>query len=563
MSASFIGYLAVTLMTAVNDSMFRWMIVPVGQVIFQEQYGWSRERADTIVLSLGLGIFMLPFVVFAPWAGWASDRFSKRTSIIQTKIAEILLVLLGVLAIRISSIGLMLLVLFLLGAQAALIGTAKLGIIPEIVRRRDISAANGWSNGATLAGVILGTVGGYGLGDHCLTAPAAGQLMSLVALGGTAVLGLIGSLLIRRVTPASPDLSFHFNVVSDSLRDLRLILSRRSVLQVSLGIVFFWSVAAMAQMAIDVFVTDELAENLEHADPSPFMAMLVIGVGIGSLLAGWWSSGRVELGMVPLGTVMMGLASIAMYFAVDSPAASGMLLIVIGIGGGLFNIPLQSWLQERVPHDKLGTVLASCQQLTALGMLCVAGLFLFLREGLSLSASQIFLITGLSMIPLIFMVIAFLPQATFRFFVWLLSRFAYKVRTYGIENIPEQGPALLVANHVTWIDGILIALASSRPIRMVAYADYVEGPISGRFARMFGVIPIRTNDGVRSLLKSLRTAGDALRNGELVCIFAEGAITRTGQLMKFERGMMHILKGTDAPVIPVWSRGGFRDPVRA
>ncbi len=551
MSTSFIGYLAVTLMTAVNDSMFRWMIVPVGQVIFQRQYGWSPETADTVVLSLGLGIFMLPFVVFAPWAGWAADRFSKRSSIIQTKIAEILLVILGVFAIRIASSALMLLVLFLLGAQAALIGTAKLGIIPEIVRRRDISAANGWSSGATLAGVILGTVAGYGLGDRCISTPVSGQLMSLAALGGSAILGLIGSLLIRQVAPASPNLRFHFNLFTDSLRDLQLIISRRSVFRVSLGIVFFWSVAAMAQMAIDVFVTDELAGDLERPDPGPFMAMLVIGVGLGSLLAGWWSSGRVELGMVPFGTVLMGLASMAMYFATDSPIASGTLLIVIGIGGGLFNIPLQAWLQERVPHDKLGTVLASCQQLTALGMLCVAGLFLYLREGLNMSASQIFLITGVSMIPLVFLVVAFLPQATFRFFVWLLSRFAYRVRTYGIENIPEQGPALLVANHVTWIDGILIALVSSRPIRMVAYADYVEGPISGRFARMFGIIPIRTTDGVRSLLKSLRTAGDALRNGELVCIFAEGAITRTGQLMKFERGMMHILKGTDAPVIPV------------
>jgi acyl-[acyl-carrier-protein]-phospholipid O-acyltransferase/long-chain-fatty-acid--[acyl-carrier-protein] ligase len=255
--------------------------------------------------------------------------------------------------------------------------------------------------------------------------------------------------------------------------------------------------------------------------------------------------------MVPFGTLLMGLACILLYFTSDSPIMAGAMLMVIGLGGGLFNVPLIAYLQERSPHDKLGAILAACQQLTAIGMLAVAGMFWLMQTPMHMSSPQIFLISGLGIIPIVIYSVWILPQATIRFFVWLLSRFVYRVRTYGIENIPEQGSALLVANHVSWIDGVLILLASSRPIRMLAYADYVQGPVMKRLSKLFGIIPIRSGDGPRALIQSLNTATKALQNGELVCIFAEGQITRTGQLLKFERGMLKILKDTDAPVVPV------------
>ena len=227
------------------------------------------------------------------------------------------------------------------------------------------------------------------------------------------------------------------------------------------------------------------------------------------------------------------------------------MLVMIGLGGGLFNVPLNAYIQERSPHEKLGAILAAVQQMTAVGMLCVSGLFWLLQSPMHMSASQIFLFSGVSIIPIVVYAVWILPQATIRFFVWLLSRFVYRVRTYGIENIPERGPALLVANHVTWIDGVLILLASSRPIRMVAYADYVQGRFARWISNLFGIIPIRAGDGPRALVKSLNTARDALLSGQLVCIFAEGQISRTGQLQKFERGMLRIVTDTDAPVVPV------------
>lgn len=171
----------------------------------------------------------------------------------------------------------------------------------------------------------------------------------------------------------------------------------------------------MAQLTIDIFVRRELADNLTKANPSPFMALLVLGVGAGSLLAGWWSSGRVELGMVPFGALLMGLACILLFFSSDSPAGTGLLLVFIGLGGGLFNVPLQAWLQERVPHKQLGAVLAACQQLTAIGMLLVSGQFWLMRGPLQLSGSQIFLFSGLMIIPIVIYAVCILPQATIRF----------------------------------------------------------------------------------------------------------------------------------------------------
>lgn len=552
-SASFLGYLATGFLTAVNDSMFRWLIVPVAkyQVSVGTDVGESQRRAsESMVLALGLASFILPAIVFAPWSGWLADRFSKRSATIGLKLFEVVIMLVGVLMIWLGSLPGMFVILFLTGAQSALLSTAKFGIIPEIVPTDKLSAANGLTGLVTLVAVIVGTIAGNAL--YGMTAPdgRVGLWLSAVSLIGIAVSGVLTALLIRRVPPANPGLSFPWNPVRCSWRDARLVMSDRAILRVTLGIAFFWSLAALAQLNIDTFVINNL--RLGQTSVGQFLAVLSIGVGVGSLLAGVWSAGRVELGMVPLGTVIMAAACVLAWFSAESVWLFGLALAMIGVGGGLFNVPLSAYLQERSPHQSLGAVLAAGNQITSLGILAVSLAFPLLRTTWGLTADQIFLIAGLGTLPILLYVLWLLPQATIRFGVWLLSRFVYRVRTWGLDNIPDQGPALLVANHVTWIDGILILLTSSRPIRMVAYADYVQGGAMGWLSDLFGIIPIKSSDGPKGLIKSLNTARDALNNGELVCIFAEGQITRTGELLRFERGLLKILKGTTAPVLPVY-----------
>ena len=564
-SRSFLGYLLMSFLTAVNDNMYRWLIIPIAKAqvrasILASEYASDLSQQDiehlvseqeSMILSLGLGSMVLPFVLFAPWSGWLADKFSKRSTTIWLKVTEVILAALGIWSIHTAHLPTMFAVLFLLGTQSALLSTAKYGIIPELVPRSSLSSANGVTSLITLIAIIAGTGVGNVLGDY-VTGETKGSLwVPAIALHLVAVFGVLGSLLIHRVPSANPGLPFPWNPVKSSWRDLRLVMSDLPILRVTLGIIFFWSLASLASMNIDTFVNRELL--LQQTDVGLFLALLSVGVGFGSVLAGWWSGGRVELGMVPFGALLMAVACVLLFVSRDSSIMSGIMLAMIGIGGGLFIVPLNAYLQERSPHGKLGAILAAGNQLTALGNVSVAGLFwLLTRDPFNFSAAQIFLLCGIGIIPILVYVVWLLPQATIRFLVWLLSRFVYRVRIYDIANLPERGPGLLVANHVSWLDGVLLLLASSRPIRMVAYAEYVEGKWIGWLSRLFGIIPIRPGAGPRALMQSLNTARDALIAGDLVCIFAEGQITRTGQLQKFERGLLKILKGTDAPVIPVY-----------
>lgn len=553
LSRSFLGYLAMGFLTALNDNMFRWLVVPIAKYRFSTSAGVSaaeQEASDSLVLALGLGSFILPSIIFAPWAGWVADRFSKRSATIWLKVGEIVIMLAGVAAIWAGNFTAMFVVLFLTGAQSALLSTAKFGIIPEIVPREKLSAANGITGLVTLVAVIAGTIAGNFL--YSVTQPDGtnGLWTSAIALLGVSGLGLAAALLIQKVSAANPNASFTLNVPKSSWRDFRLLCSDIPVLRVTLGIAFFWSLAALAQLNVDTYVIRNL--KLDQSQVGTFLAVLSIGVGLGSVLAGWWSGGRVELGMVPLGTILIVASCVTAFFSADSGWLFAASLIFIGVGGGLFNVPLNAYLQDRCPRENLGAILASGNQLTSLGILLVSVLFPILRTNVGLGAPSVFLVAGIGTLPILIYTVWLIPQATIRFFAWLLQCLVYRVRIEGQQNIPQSGPALLVANHVSWIDGILILLASSRPIRMIAYADYVKGGVIGWLSNLFGIIPIKSDDGPKGIIRSLKTATEALNNGELVCIFAEGRISRTGELLKFERGMMKILKGTDAPVLPVY-----------
>lgn len=549
-SVSFIGFLLMSFLTAVTDNMYRWLIIPIAKAELRNQNLTEQqlESGDSFILSMGLVCLVLPFVVFAPWSSWLGDRYSKRTTTIWLKVAEVILVAMGVGSIYLGHQPTMFAILFLLGSQSALLSTAKYGIISEIVPSQSLSAANGLVALVTLVASIAGTGAGMLLGDYTLEHD--NLQVAFIALECVAILGVAGSLLIQRVPSANPSLEFPWNPISYSRRDLTLLMSDRAVLRVTLGIAFFWSLASLAQMNIDVYVMNELGKS--QSQVGIYLTVLSLGVGLGSVLAGWLSGGRVELGIVPAGALLMAVACILLFVFNDSALTAAAMLGLIGIGGGLFNVPLNAFQQERSPHEKLGAILAAGNQLTSLGMVAVSGLFWLLRDSFNLSAAEIFLVTGIGILPILVYATCLLPQATIRFVVWLLSRFVYRVRIHNIENLPERGPGLLVANHVSWLDGVLILLCSSRNIRMVTYADYVQGPISGWLARLFGNIPIRSGDGPRALMESLNIAREALQAGDLVCIFAEGQISRTGQLQKFERGLLKILKGTDAPVIPVF-----------
>jgi acyl-[acyl-carrier-protein]-phospholipid O-acyltransferase/long-chain-fatty-acid--[acyl-carrier-protein] ligase len=565
-SRSFIGLLITQFLGAINDNMFRWLVVPIGKSIIEQKYG---SESFDVALPAGLACFVLPYVLLIAYAGYLADRFSKRTVIVGCKIAEVLIMILGVIAIVVGDIGLMFGVIALMGAQSALFAPSKLGSIPEIVGDGRVSAANGLVGMTTVFAIVIGSVAGGVL--YTLTTPvaAAGQAavlpgrhmwwISAVSLIGVAVAGLAASLLISPLKSANPTRPFPWNAPRQTLRDLALLMSMRPLLRAALGCTAFMCLGALAQMTVDPFVITELEAGQAHV--GVLLAVLVVGVGAGSVLAGIWSGGRIELGLVPLGAGTIALGAILLSAVpppgeqVFSPAYfwSCTWLFTLGIGAGLYNIPIMAFLQRHSPKKSRGSILAASNFLTFMGMLLAAGLFWLWRSVFDLSARNIFLILGVATVPVLIYVLWLLPGATARFIVWLLSHTVYRVGVKGRENLPKDGGALVVANHVSYIDGILLLLYFPRRVRIVVRVDASHRWFFRWLAKDLGAIFIEP--GKRSLVESIRTARQALTDGEMVCIFPEGKITRTGEIGEFHRGFLAIIKNTDTPVVPIFLAG--------
>jgi acyl-[acyl-carrier-protein]-phospholipid O-acyltransferase/long-chain-fatty-acid--[acyl-carrier-protein] ligase len=561
-SRSFVGLLTTQFLGAVNDNMFRWLVVPIGKDIV------GKENAP-VALSVGLACFVLPYIVLAAPAGYIADRFSKRTVIVACKAAEILIVILGIAAILAGAadptlaLYLMFAVVALMGSQSALFAPSKFGSIPEIVRSDRISAANGLVGMTTVLAVVLGTVAGNMLYEGTKPLGQGMWWLSAAALIGVAGVGLLSSLLIRPLQIANRARTYPVNVPAQTLRDLRALASSRPLLRAALGTMVFWGLGALAQMNVDRLVGFQLGFGQEYVGIA--LALLALGVGAGSVLAGLWSAGRVELGIVSLGAGGIAFSAILLSAGLSVfPGGAGPLpwgayvwtclwLLMLGLSAGLYDIPIQAFLQYRSPPQSLGSILAASNLLTFSAMLLAAGAFWLCSGPLQLSPEGIFLLLGVATVPVFVYVVWLLPGATARCLVWLLSHTIYRVRVEGRKNVPEEGGALLVANHVSYIDGVLLLLFSYRPIRMIAYADYVRKWWVRCLAKDLGTIPI--TPGKRSVVESIRTARQALRDGDLVCIFPEGHVTRTGNMEQFQPGFLSVLKGTGAPVIPVYLGG--------
>ena len=546
---------------AFNDNAFKVIVIFLIPLLVKEQ-GYPAT-------AIAFLIFNIPFLLFPSYAGYLADRFSKRTVIVGCKVAELLIMSLGVGAILVSNYSetlalyLMFAVVAVIGAHSALFSPSKFGSIPEIVRPGRISAANGLVGMTTVLAIVVGTIAGNLL--YVLTRPLGQHLWWCwaAALIGVAGVGLLCSLLIRPLPSASPARTFPFNAPAQSFRDLGVLAANRPLLRAALGTMVFWGLGAMAQMNVDRLVDYQFGFGQEYVGVS--LAVLALGVGLGCLLAGLWSAGRVELGIVSLGAGGIGFSAILLSSALTVfPAASGTLpwaaylwsclwLLALGVGAGLYDVPIQAFLQYRSPDDRRGSILAASNLLTNSAMLLAAGLFWVCCNPLRLDPEGVFLVLGLATVPVFLYIVWLLPGASARCLVWLLSHTIYRVRVEGWENVPEEGGALLVSNHVSYIDGVLLLLFSRRPIRMVAYADYVRKWWIRHLAKDMGTIPI--TPGKRSVVESIRVARQALRDGDLVCIFPEGHVTRSGEMGQFQPGFLSMLKGTAAPVIPVYLGG--------
>lgn len=552
-SLSFLALVATQFFVSLNDNMFRWLVVPIGSELLG-----SKELA----VSLGSACLLLPFVLFAAPAGYLADRFSKRNVMVACKVVEIGVLGLGIAAIQLENAYLMFVVLFLLGTEAAIFVTSKLGAIPELVRTEKIASANGLINMASMMAIIIGSVAGGVLYDR--TGPLGKQegWISATALLGVALLGSICSLLVRPLPSANPTRPFPRNPASQTVRDLAALAAHRPLMLAAAGSSYFWALGMLSQVNIYLLANNVLFVQ-QQRDVGILLGILTIGIGGGAVLAGILSRGKIELGLVPFGAVGIAVASMCLAFVpggtAGHPAVSGYYwtcfwLVAMGMTAGLYDIPLQAFLQDRSPHESRGSIMAAYNFLAFGGMLAASGVFWVLSSPamLDLSARTVFFLGGLVTLPVTLLIVRKLPFHTAHLAVRMLIGLLYRVRVKGLENVPSGG-ALIVANHVSWVDGVLLGLACPRHPRMIAYAQYFENRWLGWFGRLGRIIPIGPTR--KSMVESIRAAREALRQGELVCIFPEGGITRTGKMEEFRPGFLAILRDTGLPVVPVYLGG--------
>jgi acyl-[acyl-carrier-protein]-phospholipid O-acyltransferase/long-chain-fatty-acid--[acyl-carrier-protein] ligase len=524
---------------AFNDNAWKQL------VILLAINGAVSESEGQIQTALAQIVLLTPFLVFSLPAGVLADRVSKRSVIVAMKLVEVVLMLAGTAAFLIQPGGGLLpfCVLGLLGIQATLFSPAKYGILPELLSHEQLSAGNGhlelWTNLANLSGIVGGGAilwGAQKIGGG----PWPGGLLLAVF----SVFGLLSALRIPSVPAARSEggLATTIRIAAESIRSDR-------VLQLALlGQIFVWSIAMIVPAAILPYAKQQL--HLPDWETGLPLGALGIGIGAGCLLAGKLSASKVEYGLLPLGAI--GLTGSALLFAVIGPGLVGTLFLMglLGTSAGLVFVPLNAILQWRSPADRRGAVISVANVLTNAGMILGSGVALFLATR-DVSPRGTFLVASLVLAAGTAGALALVPDAFLRFILIGLANTLYRVRIIGRSNVPAEGGALLVPNHVSFADGLFLLASTDRPIRFVVYAAYFEKPIRGWLLRAMKAIPIMSSGGPKMILHAFREAGRALDQGELVCVFPEGQLTRTGMMAPFQRGLQRIVKGHVTPIIPV------------
>ncbi|HWX55834.1 MAG TPA: acyl-[ACP]--phospholipid O-acyltransferase [Verrucomicrobiae bacterium] len=490
-------------------------------------------------------LFSIPLVLFSMPGGFLADRYSKRQVTIATKLIELGAMLVTVLALSRNLLSLELAVLFLVAMQAALFGPSKYGLLPELLPEKWLS----WGNGVIELGTFLAIISGTVAAGWFYDSFKAHEAYNGILLAGLAVLGLLSSLTITRVPPAAPEKRFRANLVADLWQQIGSMRKDQPLWLAVLGNTYFWFLGTLFLQTVVVYGNDSL--HLGKKQITMLDVGLAGGIGIGSLVAGYLSDNKIEYGLIPLGSLGMTVMSALMGGAQHSFASAIVILSLLGFFAGFFAVPVNALIQHRPAADDRGGTIAAANLLSFVGVALASGMYFALTTWGHLNPRGVFLASAVITLGGTIYVLYLLPQWFLRLLLWMLTHTVYSIKIIGRDNIPERGGALFVSNHMSFVDVLLLVSATDRPIRFIMFQGIYDNPVVKPFAMMLRAIPISSELRPRDMIRSLRTASDAIRDGQIVCIFAEGQITRTGQLLPFRRGMERIMKGVDAPIVPV------------
>lgn len=535
--ARFSAFLAAQALGAFNDNAFKTFVALLA--VAADPAGAPR------LIAVAGGLFVLPFLLFSTLAGDAADRWSKSRLLVIFKAAELGLLLLAVPALAAGSIRALLALMFLMGAHSAFFGPVKFAMLPELVDDGDLSQANGLVQMTTFGGIILGTAAAAELAHACAGRPAPAAL----ALAGVAAFGLAAALAVPDTAAARPDLTLKLDVVSRTVANLRDLARLPSVNLATYAAAFFWFVGALFQMNLIVYGTRLM--GLTESACGQFQVVLALGIGLGSFVAGRLSKGKVEMGLVPLGGVGLVAFAFDLGFAYGSPRRVIADLVMMGLSAGFFAVPLQAFIQQRSPAGQRGRVIATGNFLSFAAILIASAALWALDVKFHLNPAQVFLVAAAMSAVVAFELLKRLPDFFLRLMLFPVANGLYSVRVAGGENVPLDGPVLLVCNHVSFVDAILVTMANQRLVRFLMLRQYYELPVANWVFRAMGCIPVSSGDGPKALVESFRRAREFMLSGQAVCIFAEGGISRHGQMQRFKKGFERMVEGVDVPIVPV------------
>ena len=502
------------------------------------------SQKDFLVFVIG-NLFALPFLLFSMAGGFLADRFSKRNVAMATKIFEVCAMLFAMYAFTQGNSRMAFAVIFLASTQAAFFGPAKYGLLPELLPDKLLS----WGNGILELTTFLAIIAGAVIGPLLAQTFHGREAIAGLIFGACSFFGLTASLGISRVPPADRSRRFRFNIFGDLRKQVQLVRPDRALHLAIVGNTYFWFLGALLQFVI-VFYGREIL-HLDETHSGYLQAALAIGIGMGSYAAGLLSAGKIEYGLIPLGAMGMSLFALAISFHGLTFLQVLLLLGALGFAGGFFVVPINALIQRRPEENHKGSVIAFANFLSFVGVIVASAIYSGFTHYLHVGLASFFLWTAAMSLAATVYVLSLLPDSLLRLLLWISTNTLYRLDVQGRENVPTRGGALLTPNHVSMADAVLLIASIDRPIRFLMFRGSYEHPLVKPFAKIMGVIPIASDQGPREMIHSLRLATEALKNGEIVCIFPEGQMTRIGQMLPFRRGMERIIKGVDVPIIPV------------
>jgi 1-acyl-sn-glycerol-3-phosphate acyltransferase len=546
---------------AFNDNAFRNAMV----MLVAFQMGLPDNQVS-LYTNLAPALFILPYFLFSATAGQLAEKFEKTRIIRYVKLFEIAAMAIAAVGFYTHHVSLLLLVLFLMGVHSTVFGPIKYSILPQALERSELVGGNALVETGTQLAMLTGMI----VGNSLMLIAGYGTTAASLTTIAIAVAGYLVCRAIPAAPATAPDLRFNWNPFSETWRVLKLTHEDRAIFNAVLGISWFWffgtvMIAQLPNYTRHVLGGDGSVNTL-------VLTLFSLGTGIGSLLCEKMSRKRVEIGLVPMGAFGLTVFAIDLYFARPTIAAGSSLtwsaflsvpgawraamdLTLIGAFAGFYVVPLFAFVQSRAPRERLSRIIAGNNIVNAL-LICIASGFGIGLTAAGLDTPTIFLVTGVVNIAVAIYIFTLVPEFMMRFITWVLVNTLYRVRVDGLKNVPDEGAAVVVCNHVSFMDPLILMACVRRPMRFVMYYKIFNIPVLNFVFRTAKAIPIAGRNEDAALMETAFEEIDAaLAAGEVVCIFPEGGLTGDGAIQAFRPGINRILARRPVPVVPLALRG--------